>query len=190
MSQRFAEGMPIAPDFDAIDRASPVTADRRTTILALIGNLVYAWSNNETMLIYLIQYLMRTDETSAATVYATLNTSRARMDLVQRLARINLADEALLARVASTLKRLSLCAQIRNEFNHCMYEVDAAGSITHTRSMRMVEKNGRPSLGERMALDDAKIAKVTRTTRQLQAINRDLWSLLPDLHRAMQEERS
>ena len=67
-----------------------------------------------------------------------------------------------------------------------MYEVDASGSITHTRSMRIVEaRGGQPNLGPRTAFDDARFAKVIRTTQQLQAINRDLWSLLPALHEAM-----
>ncbi len=186
LTTRALDPMPATPDFSALDRLSPITADRRTMILALIGNLVYAWSNNETMLIYLIQYLMRSDETSAAIVYATLNTSRARMDLVTRLARTNIKDESLSGRIAAILKRLAVCAQIRNEFNHCMYEVDASGSITHTRSMRIVEtRGGQPSLGPRTAFDDARFTKVIKTTQQLQAINRDLWTLLPALHESM-----
>ena len=70
--------LPAQPDFATLDLAAPGTADRRTLIPAHIGNLVFAWSNNETLLIYLIGILMRTNEVAAAIVFAILNTSRAR----------------------------------------------------------------------------------------------------------------
>ena len=38
--------------------------------------------------IYVLMILLRTNEASAAVVFATLNTTRARLDLIQRLAKI------------------------------------------------------------------------------------------------------
>ena len=63
--------------------AAPASADRRTFVLALIGNLICSWSNNESLFIYVLMILQRTDEASAAVVFATLNTTRARPDLIQ-----------------------------------------------------------------------------------------------------------
>ena len=54
--------LPAKPDFDAIAASAPSTADRRTLILALIGNLVSSWSNNESLFIYVLMILMRTDQ--------------------------------------------------------------------------------------------------------------------------------
>src|SRR5581483_11576909 len=62
--------LPPKPDFAAIEAAAHSTADRRTFIMALIGNLVYAWANNESMFIYVLMVLMNTDEASAAIVFA------------------------------------------------------------------------------------------------------------------------
>jgi hypothetical protein len=77
--------LPAKPDFDVIAASAPSTADRRTLFLALIGNLVSSWSNNESLFIYVLMILMRTDQESAALTFATLNTTRARLDLIQRL---------------------------------------------------------------------------------------------------------
>lgn len=60
--------------------------------LTLIGNLVHCWSNNESLFIYILMLLMETDEATAAIVYATLNTTRARIDLIERLAKIKVKE--------------------------------------------------------------------------------------------------
>ena len=53
--------------------------------------------NNESLFIYVLMLLLRTDQTAAvALVFATLNTTRARLDLVQRLAKATITDRALL----------------------------------------------------------------------------------------------
>ena len=42
-----------------------------------MGHLICSWSNNESLFIYVLMILLRTDEASAAVVFATLNTTRA-----------------------------------------------------------------------------------------------------------------
>ena len=91
----FVSKLPPKPDFDVLAAAAPASADRRTFVLALIGNLICSWSNNESLFIYVLMILLRTDEASAAVVFATLNTTRARLDLIQRLAKIRVTDKAL-----------------------------------------------------------------------------------------------
>ena len=91
----FVSKLPPKPDFDMLAAAAPASADRRTFVLALIGNLICSWSNNESLFIYVLMILLRTDEASAAVVFATLNTTRARLDLIQRLAKIRVTDKAL-----------------------------------------------------------------------------------------------
>ena len=93
--RRMPSRLPPKPDFEAIEAAAVGSADRRTMILALIGNLVFSWSNNESMFIYILMILLETDEVSAAIVFATLNTTRARLDLVQRLATAKINDRAV-----------------------------------------------------------------------------------------------
>jgi hypothetical protein len=62
---------------------APASADRRTFVLALMGNLICSWSNNESLFIYALMIFLRADEAAAAVVFATLNTTRVRQS-VQR----------------------------------------------------------------------------------------------------------
>jgi hypothetical protein len=43
--------LPPRPNFEAIEAAALESADRRTMLLALIGHLVFSWSNNESLFI-------------------------------------------------------------------------------------------------------------------------------------------
>jgi hypothetical protein len=135
--------LPPRPDFEALAAAAPASADRRTLVLALIGNLIVNWSNNESLFIYVLMILLDTDRSSAAIVFATLNTTRARLDLIHRLSKIRIRDEKLDKALTKLIDRFNRSTALRNEFNHCMYITDDAGQITHTQSMRIVENHGR-----------------------------------------------
>jgi hypothetical protein len=173
--------LPPKPDFEAIAAAAPSSADRRTLILALIGNLVSSWSNNESLFIYVLMILLRTDQASAALTFATLNTTRARLDLIQRLAKIIIRDKELDKTLAKIIDRFNDSTQIRNEFNHCMYVVDATGQITHTQSMRIVQTRSSVQFGEKKLMDDARLKSMVKATRDMTRINRDIWDFLPRL---------
>jgi hypothetical protein len=58
-------------------------------ILLLVGQLNYAWTNTESLLIHLIAGLARVDKEAAIIIFLTLNTTRARLDLVERLAKMD-----------------------------------------------------------------------------------------------------
>jgi hypothetical protein len=173
--------LPPKPDFESIEAAAPDSADQRTVILALIGNLVFSWSNNESMFIYVLMILLETDEVSAAIVFATLNTTRARLDLVQRLAKAKVKDRTAAKTLGQLIDRFNECTRIRNEFNHCMYTVSERGEITHTHSMRIREAGNRLMLGEVRAMDNARIQELIGTITDLRRLNRELWDLLPQL---------
>jgi hypothetical protein len=173
--------LPPKPDFEAIAASAPSSADRRTLILALIGNLVSSWSNNESLFIYVLMILMRTDQASAALTFATLNTTRARLDLIQRLAKITIRDKELDRTLAKIIERFNETTQIRNEFNHCMYIVDDKGQITHTQSMRITETKDNLQFGEKKPIDDARLKSMVKATRNMTRINRDIWDFLPRL---------
>ena len=181
--------LPPRPDFESIDAVAPKSADRRTTVLALIGNLVFSWSNNESLFIYLLMILLRTDQTSAAIVFATLNTTRARLDLIQRLARTQVTDRAIIRTLDDLIERFNDYTRIRNEFNHCMYNVDSRGDITHTHSIRIVETRKRLQLGEVKPMDDARIKEMVMTVQGLKMLNRDIWNFMPKLDQHLSNGR-
>jgi hypothetical protein len=176
-----ASDLPPKPDFAALDAVAPESADRRTTVLALIGSLVFNWSNNESLFIYVLMLLLKVDQASAAIVFATLNTTRARLDLIQRLARIKIKDKALSKELDRLIDRFNDGTHIRNEFNHCMYSVNDNGEISQTRSMRLVQTRNNLRFGETKPLDDARIREMTEAVREMARINRDIWDFLPRL---------
>jgi hypothetical protein len=173
--------LPPKPDFEAIAASAPASADRRTLILALIGSLVSSWSNNESLFIYVLMILLRTDQASAALTFATLNTTRARLDLIQRLAKITIRDRNLDKALSKIIDRFNESTRIRNEFNHCMYIVDASGQITHTQSMRIVQTKDNLQFGEMKPMDDVRLKSMVKTTKDMTRINRDIWDFLPRL---------
>jgi hypothetical protein len=173
--------LPPKPDFEALAASAPASADRRTLILALIGNLVSSWSNNESLFIYVLMILMKTDQASAALTFATLNTTRARLDLIQRLAKITIRDKTLDKALSKIIDRFNETTQVRNEFNHCMYVVDAGGQITHTQSMRIVQTKDNLQFGEMKPMDDARLKSMVKATRAMTRINREIWDFLPRL---------
>lgn len=117
--------------------------------LTLIGNLVHCWSNNESLFIYILMLLMETDEATAAIVFATLNTTRARIDLIERLAKIKVGDKQVEKKLDDIVERFNDSTRMRNEFNHCMYVLDERGEITHTNHIAGAGGEGSPSARHR-----------------------------------------
>jgi hypothetical protein len=181
--------LPPMPDFNAIEAAAPKSEDRRTLVFAVVGNLVFSWSNNESLFIYVLMLLLRTDQASAAVVFATLNTTRARLDLIQRLAKLHIRDRALDKTLDRIVERFNECTRVRNEFNHCMYSVGARGEIVHTQSMRIVETKRGLSFGEIKPMDEARIKELGQTVKELAKLNRDIWEFLPRLEEHLRHTR-
>ncbi|MGH7094376.1 MAG: hypothetical protein ACREFB_12685 [Stellaceae bacterium] len=169
------------PDFAALETEATEYADRQTMILALIGNLVFSWANNESMFIYILMILLDSDEATAAIVFATLNTTRARIDLIQRLASVKLTEPEIARTLTGLIRQFNTCTRLRNEFNHCMYVVNEHGEITHLQSMRLEEGRGQLRFGSKRKLDDEAIQQIIQLIERLKTLNRDIWALLPRL---------
>ena len=72
-------------------RGSQLTDDfeaRFDRLILLVGRLNYMWTNTESLLIHLIAGLTGADKNVAVIIFLTLNTTRARIDLVERLAKM------------------------------------------------------------------------------------------------------
>lgn len=177
--------LPPKPDFKSIETAAIESADRRTMLLALIGNLSFSWSNNESMFIYVLMLLLDTDEISAAIVFSTLNTTRARLDLIQRLALIRITQKEVRQELDALIDRFTTATRLRNEFNHAMFMLNEQGDITHTQSLRIVEQRGRFKFGETRKVDKARIDEMSAAIRDLRSLNRDLWDFLPRLQESV-----
>lgn len=97
----FVSKLPPKPNFDVLAAAAPASADRRTSVLALIGNLICSWSNNESLFIYVLMILLRTFH---ATTAGTTGRVR-RGGQMHGQARTNGGDQCRAARRARTGER-------------------------------------------------------------------------------------
>ncbi|MGO4739635.1 hypothetical protein AB4099_24015 [Bosea sp. 2KB_26] len=177
--------LPPRPDFTALEQAAQRSGEQRVAFLSLIGDLNFAWSNNESMFIYVLMLLLDTDEAAAAIVFSTLNTTRARLDLAQRLAKIRITDKALRVELDTVVEAFSAATRLRNDLNHATFVVDASGAITHTQSMKLEEARGRLRFGTRRPVDQARLDEIAAATQNLYALNRRIWDLLPQLERGV-----
>src|SRR3982074_3740455 len=131
---------------------------------------------------------MEAYNSSAAIVFATLNTTRARLDLIQRLAKIKLKDEKLDKALSKLIDRFNHSTALRNEFNHCLYITDEAGKITHTQSMRIVETREHLQFGISKPLDGTRLTPMVAAVKEMTNINREIWELLPRLQLHLQSK--
>jgi len=173
--------VPEPPDFDAISLHAEKSAEQRTEILALIGNLMFSWSNNESVFIYFLMVLLDTDFTSAAITFLSLNTTRARLDLIRRLAKTKIGDEEVVDRLENLISRFQRCTRTRNDLNHCIYQMNDHGEITHTTVLRISESKGDFKIATVRALNKRRINEITGVIRRLTKLNRELWEFLAEL---------
>lgn len=151
-------------------------------VLQLVGRLNYVWTNTESLFIYLIAHLMGTSKEAAIVVFLTLNTTRARLDLIERLAKLPSTSSADRAKVLDFAKRLGREGRLRNKYNHCIYSFDETGSVASTQLMRIADINDDLRYGKTEALDAAEMARIEETIHAIGAVNKDIWSFL-HLHR-------
>lgn len=182
--------LPSAPDFASIEAKAPLTSDQRTYILALIGNLIYTWSNNESMFIYLLMVLLESDFDAAAITFVSLNTTRARLDLIRRLAKAKVEDPGTVRKVERLIDRFNECTRVRNEFNHSVYQMDDLGRITHTNMLKISESASGVRYVVSRPVDEARIRQMSATIRKLTKLNRDLWAFLPEIEGKTRSSKS
>lgn len=157
-------GQPI--DFDAF--------------LLLIGKLNYAWTNTESLLIHLIAGLSGMDKETATVVFLTLNTTRARIDMVERLAKLPRISQTERDRMLMLTKRIQGQSALRNRYNHCIYAFDGEGSNPRTILMRIADRKDRLMMGQVNDLDTAAAGQVEDAIAELSQINRDIWQSIAD----------
>jgi hypothetical protein len=158
--------MTSTPDFDAI--------------LLLIGKLNYSWTNTESMLIHLIAGLAGTDKTTAVVIFLTLNTTRARVDLVERLAKMERTPAEQRSRVLDLTGRMMKISPLRNRYSHSIYAFDPESGSARTILMRIADRKDDLKMGRNDTIDDKSIADIRNAISELKKINSAFWSLSID----------
>ncbi|MCB2103312.1 MAG: hypothetical protein KDE06_07945 [Rhodobacteraceae bacterium] len=149
--------------------------------LLLIGRLNYTWTNTESLLVHLIAGLARTDKDTAVILFLTLNTMRARVDVVERLAKLDRVAAPDRARILAATRQLVQIAATRNRYNHSIYAFDPESGNVRTILMRIADKKDAIKMGQSTALDAGAMAEIDSAIQDLGGLNREIWAIIRDL---------
>jgi hypothetical protein len=155
----------------------PADFDR---IMVLIGRLNYSWTNTESLLIHLIAGLAGTSKDTAVIIFLTLNTTRARVDLIERLAKMDTRDPAERVRVLTVTRQLIGLSGLRNRYNHCIYSFDPDGGAPRTIQMRIADRPDAIKIGQTKVLDAEAQDDIDTAIVRLGELNRTIWQLIAD----------
>lgn len=147
-------------------------------VLLRVGRLNYVWTNTESLLIYVIAHLLAVDKETAIIVFLTLNTTRARIDLVERLAKRRSTDPTERAAILADMARLKKEAKVRNKYNHSIYSFDERGDISSTQLMRLVETDKEIRYGKVEQMDEKEMQQLERAIAEITDISKSLWRFI------------
>ncbi|WP_170362579.1 MULTISPECIES: hypothetical protein [Ruegeria] len=150
-------------------------------LILLVGKLNYMWTNTESLLIHLIAGLSGTNKDVAVIIFLTLNTTRARIDLVERLAKMEGRPAEIRDPILAHTQRLAKLSSIRNRYNHCIYSFDADSGNPKTILMRIADRKTDIKLGREDTVDEKAIQEIESIVAQLSNANRDIWRLINQL---------
>lgn len=143
-----------------------------------IGRLTYSWTNTESLLVHVMAGLIGTDKEKALLIFLTLNTTRARVDLVERLAKAAGPEDGRQAVILALTKRLSKLSGERNHYLHAIYAFDAEKGDVSTIQMRISDRDTGLKMGRRHPLDHQAVLGLQEVVAQLAQLNRDLWAAI------------
>ena len=147
-------------------------------LLLLIGRLNYSWTNTESLLIHMVAGLSGTDKETATIIFLTLNTTRARIDLVERLAKMDRRNQAEKDRVLEATGDLMRLSALRNRYNHCIYAFDSESGSARTILMRIADRKSDLRIGQVADVDEQAITDIETALRELAALNKRIWGLI------------
>ncbi|WP_171121972.1 MULTISPECIES: hypothetical protein [unclassified Ruegeria] len=162
----------------------PLTDDFETRfdrLILLVGRLNYMWTNTESLLIHLIAGLSETKKDVAVIIFLTLNTTRARLDLVERLAKMEGRPPEIRDPILVHTQRLAKLSGIRNKYNHCIYSFDPDSGNPKTILMRISDRKTDIKLGREDTVDALAMKEIEDIVDQLSELNRDIWRLISQL---------
>jgi hypothetical protein len=153
---------------------------RLQDVLLVVGQLNYTWTNTESLLIYLIAGLAKVDKETAIIIFLTLNTTRARIELVERLAKMKKTPADCRKAVLAVTEQLNKQAKLRNKYSHCIYSFDETGTEATTQLMRIADGKDAVRYGKIEKLDDAEIKRIQASIDAITKINTGVWEIVDD----------
>lgn len=159
----------------------PAAAENFDALLLQVGRLNYTWSNTESLLIHFIAGLAGTDKDTAVIIFLTLNTTRARVDLVERLAKAGKTPKAEKARILDLTKRFMKYSALRNRYSHSIYSFDPQSGDASTILMRIADRKTDIKLGRTSAVDQNAIEEIKAAISTVTRINKECWAIIKEL---------
>lgn len=147
-------------------------------LLLLVGRMNYSWTNTESLLIHLIAGLAGTTKQSAVIIYLTLNTTRARLDLVERLAKSGGITDATRSRILAATAQIRKHQSLRNRYSHSIYSFDTETGTARTITMRIADRKNALKMGQSDAIDASALDRIRDTIEALKQLNREIWALV------------
>ncbi|MES0812318.1 hypothetical protein ABLO27_22705 [Roseibium sp. SCPC15] len=144
--------------------------------LTLVGRLNYTWTNTESLLIHMIAGLTGVRKDMATVIFLTLNTSRARIDLVERLVKMEGQDPDLRAEVLELTQSMHKTLKLKNKYNHCIYSFDNEGRNASTILMRISDHKDAIKFGKTSPINKREISLVKETILKTETVNKGLWN--------------
>jgi hypothetical protein len=151
-------------------------------ILQLVGRLNYVWTNTESLFIYLIAHLAGTSKEVAIVIFLTLNTTRARLDLLERLAKVSSTSPDTRTQILAMTTRLKQESRLRNKYNHCIYSFDEHGELGSTQLMRIAEFDDDLKYGKVEVLDDEEVERIQSAIGEVTSVNKSIWDFIRSNH--------
>ncbi len=163
----------------AASTAPPGAADALLQGLLLrTGTLNYVWTNTESLLIHLIAGLGGMAKDPAVVIFLTMNTTRARMELVERLAKLASTPADQRKAILALTHRFQKEAPLRNKYNHCIYSFDATEGTVSTILMRIADRKDDLRIGRADRADTEQLQALDAAIARVQALNLDIWQTI------------
>jgi len=164
------------------------SADFNVPWYIAIGGLVVNWSNNESVFMAMLQALIASGDHSAAIIWYSHRTTRARLELVKRLCREQVKDEALLQDIQKAISQFGGFSRVRSFYCHAMYGYDSDLRLSSASGATMPQ-DGDAIMFENRHFDAATMNEIGNTITELVAFNRELWKLVDRLQTALGVQR-
>lgn len=165
------------PEPDDFPGAIPTGEAGLDAILLRVGRLNYAWSNTESLLVHLIAGLSGMAMDAAVVVFLSLSSTRARIELVERLAKQRLPPNRERQDLLDLMARFGRLSAVRNRYNHSLWSFQEDGSIA-TILMRIADRRDRIRMGQRQPLTAEEMARLDQDLDDLSELNRAIWRFL------------
>lgn len=149
-------------------------------LLLLIGRLTYSWANTESLLIHVIAGLAGVDKDTDVVIFLTLNTTRARVDLVERLAKLDRIPPDQRRRVLDLTGDFMHLSSVRNRYSHSIYAFDTENRTARTILMRITDRKDGIRIGLSLDIDDEAMRDMQSALDSLADLNVRFWALIHD----------